>query len=96
MARSLPGPTFDNHLLMMQSALSGRGVALGWVGTASDFLRQEQLVKVLDAPIILKEGLHVVVRRQRDRRIERFPDWSTERARSEKDALAQPLRAGPS
>ena len=43
-----PGPTFDNHLMMIQAALSGRGVALGWIGTASDFLRQGQLVKVFD------------------------------------------------
>ncbi|MCV2866773.1 LysR substrate-binding domain-containing protein [Albidovulum sediminicola] len=88
----LPWPMFDNHLLMMQAALSGRGVALGWIGTASDFLRQGLLVKVLDVPIVLDEGLYVVVRRQRDRRIERFLDWITDCAGSEAAALEQPFR----
>lgn len=87
----LPGPAFDNHLLMLQAALSGQGIALGWVGTASDFLRQGLLVKVLDAPIVLQEGLHVVVRTRRDERVERFLDWITERAVSEMDALEKPF-----
>lgn len=91
----LPGPTFDNHLLMMQAALSGRGVALGWIGTASDFLCQRLLVKVLDAPIVLQEGLHAVVRPQRDERVERFLDWITDQAIAETDALEEPFRVGP-
>lgn len=88
----LPGPKFDNHLLMMQAALSGRGVALGWVGTASDFLRQGALVKLLETPVTLEVGLHVVVRRRRDERIARFLDWITRHVAEEAESLHAPLR----
>lgn len=76
--RRLPGPTFDNHLLMMQAALTGRGIALGWIGTSADFLRDGQLVKVLDVSIPLEDGLHVVTRQQHDERVELFLNWVSE------------------
>ncbi|RWI89995.1 MAG: hypothetical protein EOR22_25190 [Mesorhizobium sp.] len=83
----LAGPTFDNHLLMMQAALSGRGVALGWIGTASDCLRQGQLTAVLKDPIILDTGLYAVVRNTRDKRIESFLKWITALAAAETEIV---------
>lgn len=70
-----PGPSFDNHLLMMQAALSGRGVALGWIGTATDFLKEGQLVPAFCTPIMLEEGLFAVSRDPQAARISAFFDW---------------------
>ena len=71
----LEGPSFDNHLLMMQAALSGRGVALGWIGTATAFLAEGQLVKALDQAIALEEGVHAVVRGPSSAPVACFLDW---------------------
>ncbi|MFZ1481223.1 MAG: LysR substrate-binding domain-containing protein [Paracoccaceae bacterium] len=89
-----PGPTFDNHLMMIQAALSGRGVALGWIGTASDFLRQGQLVKVFDDSIVLQDGLHAVVRDSTDHRVEMFVRWITAVSESEIEDLQAPFLPG--
>lgn len=75
---NLLGPTFDNHLLMMQAALSGRGVALGWIGTATDFLKDGQLRTILHDPIVLETGLFAVVRNRRDSRVDVFLEWITD------------------
>lgn len=88
---NLRGPTFDNHLLMMQSALSGRGVALGWIGTASELIREKQLVKVIDTPVILSTGLYAVVRNKCDQQIEPFINWITSMAAAETDSLSIPF-----
>lgn len=79
---SLPGPSFDNHVLMMQSALTGRGVALGWIGTARDFVRQQQLVEVLPDPIDVDGGLYLVTHRdvRPSRALGSFSDWLLEQA----------------
>lgn len=76
-AVNLPGPSFDNHLLMMQAAISGRGVALGWIGTAIDFLREGHLKPVLHTPVVLENGLFAVVRNRRDSRVDCFLEWIT-------------------
>lgn len=68
------------------------GGALGWVGTASDFLRQGALVKLWETPVTLEVGLHVVVRRRRDERITRFLDWITRHVAEEDESLHAPLR----
>ncbi len=88
---ALPGPSFDNHLLMMQAALAGRGVALGWVGTASDFLQHGQLVKVLDQPVILPTGLYAVTRAGRDPHVAPFIEWITAMATAEAEGITCPF-----
>lgn len=87
----LPGPTFDNHLLMMQAALSGRGIALGWIGTASELIRHGQLTKVFDQPIVLSTGLYAVVRNRRDPYVEPFVNWITSMAADEAEAMVEPF-----
>jgi LysR family glycine cleavage system transcriptional activator len=59
---TLPGPGFDNHVLMMQAALTGGGVALGWIGTAGDFVHKHQLVEVLADEIDMDGGLYLVTK----------------------------------
>ena len=79
----LPGSTFDNHLLMMQAAASGRGVALGWVATATGLFQDGLLEPVLHRPIMLTEGLYVVRRVGKDNRSKAFVDWIAENTKGD-------------
>lgn len=63
--RVLPGPVFDNHLMMMQSALAGGGVALGWIGTATEFVHAGQLVELLPEKVDVPGGVYLVHRSDR-------------------------------
>lgn len=78
----LPGPAFDNHVLMMQAALTGGGVALGWKGTARDFVRKQQLVEVLPDRIDVDGGLYLVTHRDArpSRALGSFADWLLQQA----------------
>lgn len=75
--RTLPGPVYDNHLMMMQSALAGGGVALGWIGTATEFVRAGQLVELLVDRVEVPGGVYLV--RREDHRLspaaEAFATW---------------------
>jgi LysR family glycine cleavage system transcriptional activator len=79
---NLPGPGFDNHVLMMQAALTGGGVALGWKGTARDFVRKQQLVEVLPDQIDVDGGLYLVTHRdaRASRALSSFTDWLLQQA----------------
>jgi len=74
---NLPGPHFDNHLLMMQAALAGGGVALGWIGTASEFVRLGQLVELLPMKVDAMGSVYLV--RRVDRTVSqaclKFSQW---------------------
>ncbi|MER9355833.1 LysR substrate-binding domain-containing protein [Mesorhizobium sp. M0514] len=59
----LPGPHFDNHLTMMQAALAGEGIALGWIGTATEFVRAGQLFELFDDKIQADGGIYLVWRK---------------------------------
>lgn len=59
---ALPGPYFDNHLTMMQAALAGQGIALGWIGTASEFVRAGQLMELFKVKIPADGGVYLVWR----------------------------------
>ena len=89
--QGLRGPTFDNHLLMMQAALVAGGVALGWIGTSSELIREGRLVKMLEEPIILDTGLYAVTRNRRDPHVEPFVKWITALAVAEADLMLKPF-----
>jgi len=48
--------------MMMQSALAGGGVALGWIGTATEFVRAGQLVKLPAEKVEVAGGVYLVHR----------------------------------
>lgn len=75
--RVLAGPIYDNHLMMMQSALAGGGIALGWIGTATEFVRAGQLVEVLPQKVEVPGGVYLVHRSDRalSPAAEAFADW---------------------
>jgi LysR family glycine cleavage system transcriptional activator len=77
----LSGPGFDNHVMMMQAALTGGGVALGWKGTAGEFLKQHQLVAVLPDRIEVDGSVHLVTRTgTTSRALSLFSDWLVDQA----------------
>lgn len=73
----LPGPVYDNHLMLMQSALAGGGIALGWIGTATDFVQAGQLVEVLAQTVDAAGGVYLVHRSDRglSPAAAAFSDW---------------------
>jgi len=75
--RVLPGPLYDNHLMMMQSALAGGGVALGWIGTATEFVQAGQLIRVLPEKVEVPGGVYLVHRKDQglSPAAEAFADW---------------------
>jgi LysR family glycine cleavage system transcriptional activator len=79
---ALPGPGFDNHVLMMQAALTGGGVALGWKGTAGDFVHKRQLVEVLPDTIDVDGALYLVSKKNAHatRAQANFADWLVEQS----------------
>lgn len=81
---SLGGPGFDNHVMMMQAALAGGGVALGWKGTAGGFIDQRQLTAVLPDRIEVEGSVYLTQRIGHSHKApELFADWLTGRAGSE-------------
>lgn len=73
-----PGPLrFDNYTLLIQAAIAGQGVAIGWRYLVDALLDQGLLCRPLNASIRSEKGYYVV-RPQRKRRstlVERFVEW---------------------
>ncbi|WP_377805337.1 LysR substrate-binding domain-containing protein [Azospirillum sp. A29] len=75
--------TFNNYPLVLQAALMGQGVALGWSPLIDDLMRDGHLVSLLDRPIQTERGYFLVVpsRRGTDERHDRFRRWVVEESR---------------
>ena len=65
-ASPLPGPCgfwgFDNYANVIQAALDGQGVAIGFGGILDDLFRKGTLVRALDKPLSRGLGVHAVTR----------------------------------
>jgi len=76
-----PGPSrglvLDNYILVIQAALAGQGVALGWRPLVDDLLRTGQLVAALDREVRTPRGYHLVRPRGQgaSRTVELFQAW---------------------
>lgn len=90
----LPSPssgqelTFNNYPLVLQAALMGQGVALGWVPLIDDLIRGGQLVTLLDRPVRTDRGYFIVEhnRRRPDKWRDLFRRWINDES---KNALSQ-------
>ncbi|HEX4506548.1 MAG TPA: LysR substrate-binding domain-containing protein [Alphaproteobacteria bacterium] len=71
--------------MMMQAALTGGGVALGWKGTAGEFLRHRQLIEVPAHRIDVDGGVFLVARHDRrpSQALDTFSEWLVEQATAE-------------
>lgn len=79
----LPGPPnagplrFDNYTLLIQAAIAGQGVAIGWRYLVDALLDQGLLCRPLNASIRSEKGYYVVrpPRKRRSTLVERFVQW---------------------
>lgn len=79
--------TFNNYPLVLQAALMGQGVALGWSPLTDELMRDGHLVALVDRPIQTERGYFLVVssRRKPDERRDRFRRWVIEESRRDGD-----------
>lgn len=68
---------FDNYTLLIQAALAGQGVAIGWRHLVDDLLEQGLLCPLLTERVRSSYGYYLVLpeRKRRQRLTQRFVDW---------------------
>lgn len=68
---------FDNYTLLIQAAIAGRGVAIGWRHLVDELLAQGLLCRVCTESVETEFGYYVVLpeRKRRQRLIESFVNW---------------------
>ncbi|MCB1883752.1 MAG: LysR family transcriptional regulator [Geminicoccaceae bacterium] len=71
------GLALDNYILVVQAALAGEGLALGWRPLVDDLLKAGRLVPALDRPVRTACGYHLVRRRGQEESVpaRRFLAW---------------------
>lgn len=77
---SAPAPgqlRFDNYTLLIQAAIGGQGVAIGWRHLVDNLLEQGLLCRPIVASVHSPLGYHLLLppRKRRGRMIERFVEW---------------------
>lgn len=75
--RSLPGPSFNNYVIVLQAAQAGQGIALGWGRFVEPLLESGTLVPVLPTRLRTKHAFHLVSPRRDTPNAEAlaFRDW---------------------
>lgn len=94
---SAPAPgqlRFDNYTLLIQAAIGGQGVAIGWRHLVDNLLAEGLLCRPIAATVISRLGYYVVLpqRKRRGELIHRFVDWlMQEQANSAQSLNGLPL-----
>ena len=94
---SAPAPgqlRFDNYTLLIQAAIGGQGVAIGWRHLVDNLLAEGLLCSPIAATVISRLGYYVVLpqRKRRGELIQRFVDWlMQEQTRSAQSLNGLPL-----
>ncbi|OXY82631.1 choline sulfate utilization transcriptional regulator [Oceanimonas doudoroffii] len=72
-----PAIAFNNYTLLLQAAIAGQGVAIGWTGLVDSLLDNGLLVPVLEQRFTSANGYHVVLpqRREVEPVVQCFADW---------------------
>ncbi|BAP42383.1 LysR family transcriptional regulator [Pseudomonas sp. LJDD11] len=85
---------FDNYTLLIQAAIGGQGVALGWRHLVDNLIEQGLLCRPISASVMSASGYYLVLP-QRKRRlplIQQFVDWLiSEQSDSQASLAGQPL-----
>ncbi|MBV1806140.1 choline sulfate utilization transcriptional regulator [Pseudomonas viridiflava] len=68
---------FDNYTLLIQAAIGGQGVAIGWRHLVDDLLEQGLLCRPIAASAVSGYGYYVVLpqRKRRVQIVQQFVDW---------------------
>jgi putative choline sulfate-utilization transcription factor len=85
---------FDNYTLLIQAAIGGQGVAIGWRHLVDALLDQGLLCRPIQASAISAYGYYVVLpqRKRRVQIVQQFLDWlKSEQARSGDSLVGKPL-----
>ncbi|MHC8303506.1 choline sulfate utilization transcriptional regulator [Pseudomonas sp. PB3P13] len=94
---SAPAPgqlRFDNYTLLIQAAIGGQGVAIGWRHLVDNLLAQGLLCRPVADTVISRLGYYVVLpqRKRRAELVQTFVDWlMTEQASSAQSLNGLPL-----
>ncbi len=77
---SAPAPgqlRFDNYTLLIQAAIGGQGVAIGWRHLVDNLLAQGLLCRPIADTVMSRQGYYVVLppRKRRGALIQQFVDW---------------------
>ncbi len=85
---------FDNYTLLIQAAIAGQGVAIGWRHLVDALLDQGLLCRPIAAAAISGYGYYVVLpqRKRRVQIVQQFVDWlASEQAQSGDGLAGRPL-----
>jgi putative choline sulfate-utilization transcription factor len=68
---------FDNYTLLIQAAIGGQGVAIGWRHLVDELLEQGLLCRPVESAAISAYGYYIVLpqRKRRVQIVQRFVDW---------------------
>lgn len=69
--------TFNDYSLVIQAAIGGHGIALGWTPLVDDLLDRGDLVAALDQPVTTARGCYMEIRRpgRPSGILAKFADW---------------------
>jgi putative choline sulfate-utilization transcription factor len=85
---------FDNYTLLIQAAIGGQGIAIGWRHLVDDLLEQGLLCRPVAGTAISAYGYYVVLpqRKRRVQLVQQFVDWlASEQALSDESPAGRPL-----
>ncbi|MFJ4144845.1 choline sulfate utilization transcriptional regulator [Pseudomonas sp. NPDC089734] len=85
---------FDNYTLLIQAAIGGQGIAIGWRHLVDELLEQGLLCRPVAASAISAYGYYVVLpqRKRRSQIVQRFVDWlASEQVLSVDSLTGKPL-----
>ena len=85
---------FDNYTLLIQAAIGGQGIAIGWRHLVDDLLDQGLLCRPIAGAAISGQGYYVVLpqRKRRVQIVQQFVDWlASEQALSGVSLAGRPL-----
>ncbi|WP_122585378.1 choline sulfate utilization transcriptional regulator [Pseudomonas viridiflava] len=85
---------FDNYTLLIQAAIGGQGVAIGWRHLVDELLEQGLLCRPVSASAVSGYGYYVVLpqRKRRVQIVQQFVDWlASEQALSGVSLAGRPL-----
>ncbi|WP_020681256.1 choline sulfate utilization transcriptional regulator [Marinobacterium rhizophilum] len=82
-----PDLVFNNYTLLLQAAIAGQGVAIGWRPLVDSMLESGLLVSLLDEPVNSRYGYHLILPRARKLSpiVQHFADWLMSQSESVQD-----------
>jgi putative choline sulfate-utilization transcription factor len=68
---------FDNYTLLVQAAISGQGIGLGWAPLLDDYIQSGVLIALSNFSVQSNNGYHIVLPKQRAQTapVSAFLDW---------------------